>query len=269
MARLHRLSRRSFLSDMGGGTLAVAVFGLAACSTDNADSAVTSDEGATTSSDGTTTAPTADETNGTAASAPESDDSLRWERVTLGSVSAYVLARGSEFAIVDTGNPGSEAEILSVIEALGGNWADVDHVIATHGHGDHVGSMASVLTAAAAATGYAGVADLGSIQVDRDLVGLNDGDEVFGLQILGTPGHTAGHISVYDEAAGVLIAGDAINSDGGEPTGPNPRFSADIDLANTSAMRLGELRYDTLLVGHGDPVMGGASAAVAEMAAAL
>jgi glyoxylase-like metal-dependent hydrolase (beta-lactamase superfamily II) len=42
--------------------------------------------------------------------------------------------------------------------------------------------------------------------------------EVFGLQITATPGHTKGHISVYDPLGSALIAGDALNNVGGTLT---------------------------------------------------
>ncbi len=229
----HRLTRRSFLSDLGGGVTAVAIFGLAAC---------TSDTAATSSQAG--------------------GSDLTWQRVNLGFVSAYVLARGSEIAIVDTGTSGSEAEILNAVDALGGTWSDVDHVIATHAHGDHVGSIVAVMTAASRAEGWAGAADIANISAPRDIEPVSDGDEVFGLQVITTPGHTTGSISVFDPAAGLLIAGDALNAPGGVIEGPNPNFTQNMDLANASVQKLAELNIETLLVGHGEPVLTGAGAAL-------
>jgi glyoxylase-like metal-dependent hydrolase (beta-lactamase superfamily II) len=93
---------------------------------------------------------------------------------------------------------------------------------------------------------------------------------VFDLEIIETPGHTAGHISVLDRVGGLLVAGDALN--GGRSsgvTGPNPRFTGDMTLANASAVKLGGLQFETVVFGHGDPLEGGASARVAELAATL
>jgi hypothetical protein len=50
-------------------------------------------------------------------------------------------------------------------------------------------------------------------------------------------------------------------------TGPNPQFSDDMDTALASVAKLGALSFETVLVGHGDPVMAGASAQVAALAA--
>lgn len=250
------------MTEFSGGVTAVAIFGLAACASND------SIEGSATTlvavdGDANTTT-TAAETTASAVG-----DGLRWRRVDLGSVSAYVIARGSELAVVDTGSAGSEGEILSAVEALGGSWERVDHVIATHAHGDHVGSISAVMEAAFNSSGYAGADDLGKIAAPRDLVSLSDGDEVFGLQVISTPGHTAGSISVFDPSSSVLIAGDALNAPGGNIEGPNPGFSADIDLANASVSRLAEINFETLLVGHGLPVESGAGAMVASLAASL
>ena len=257
MVTRHRLSRRSFLTEFAGGTTAIAIFGLAACSSGSPDGA----SSASTESASTDSASTD--------SASNNSGLLAWERVNLGFVSAYVLARGSDLAVVDTGVSGSEVDILTAIETLGGDWDDVQHVILTHAHGDHVGGLEAVLANAPGATGHAGTADLGRISAPREINGLEDGDEVFGLQIIGTPGHTPGHISVYDEASRLLLAGDAMNGEDGGITGANPRFTDDMDLASDSIRRLSSRTVDTVLFGHGEPVIEDAQATMVALAESL
>ena len=48
---------------------------------------------------------------------------------------------------------------------------------------------------------------------------------------------------------------------------PGAQFTEDMDEAKRSIAKLAELGFETLLVGHGDPIENGASAAVAELAA--
>jgi glyoxylase-like metal-dependent hydrolase (beta-lactamase superfamily II) len=105
--------------------------------------------------------------------------------------------------------------------------------------------------------------------VPRPLVPLADGDSVFGLRIVATPGHTPGHVSVYDAAAGVLVAGDALTTLGEPIALPGAQFTDDMELAKTSIRKLATLSYETLLPGHGDPLEGGASQAVATFAGSL
>lgn len=194
---------------------------------------------------------------------------LEYAQIFMQFVSAYVLIRGSEVAIVDTGTPGNVAQFTDVITSAGASWADVNHVILTHHHGDHAGGLSGILGEAASSTVYAGEADIASIVSPQPIQGLLDGDEVFGMQVIGTPGHTPGHISVYDPVGSLLVAGDAlINSDDGL-MGPSDRFSADMPTAVASAKKLAGYDYETLLLGHGQPIESGASAAVSDLASTL
>ena len=159
--------------------------------------------------------------------------------------------------------------ILGALSTLNVGWADVDHVVLTHFHPDHVGSAGAVLDSAASATAYAGEADISQITSPRDLQAVGDGDEVFGLAVVETPGHTPGSISVFDADSGLLVAGDALTADGGGVAGPVPEFTEDLVEASASVTKLADLDVDTALVGHGDPVEGGAGAQIVELAASL
>jgi glyoxylase-like metal-dependent hydrolase (beta-lactamase superfamily II) len=189
--------------------------------------------------------------------------------VKLGFVYAYVVARDGEAAVVDTGMEGSGEAIAHGLGGIGLDWKAVGHVILTHRHHDHVGGLSEILDAASGATAYAGAEDIPSISSPRQLHPVVQGDKVFGLQVIATPGHTAGHISVLDESASVLIAGDALRGADGGVTGPNPRFTDDMMVAHRSVQKLASLSFEALYFGHGDPIMTGASTLVAELAATL
>ena len=261
------LSRRLFLADLGRGAVALAVVGIAGCAPAGSRASATASGGATRGSlapsESASAAPSAASGTPTDASPAPAGDGVTWERVDLGFVSAYVLVRAGEAAIVDTGTAGSEDDIAAALERVGLGWDAVGHVIATHLHGDHIGSLAAVLGAAPDATGYAGAEDLPSMSSPRPLVAVADGDDVFGLTIVATPGHTPGSISVLDRAGGILVAGDALGTSGGAVQGSNPQFTADMDAALASVAKLGTFDYEILLVGHGDPIVSGASDLVA------
>jgi glyoxylase-like metal-dependent hydrolase (beta-lactamase superfamily II) len=263
----HRLTRRSFIRSLGKGTLAIAVLGPAACS----DSGAATTPATTSPTPVATAAPTT--ISAATATTPATTDPpastaipATWERVALGNVSAYILASNDRATIVDTGNPGSAPEIEAALGRIGLGWASVDHVIATHLHNDHIGSFADVMGAAPVAAGYAGAADLSAINSPRPLQAVGDGDEVAGFLIIETPGHTAGHIAVLDPVGGVLVAGDALNTAGGQLAGSDPRYTADEIAADASVQKLGLLDFEVLLVGHGEPVLSGAAAAVLALA---
>ncbi len=261
------VTRRAFMMDLGKGTLAVAVFGLTAvaCSTDETDP-TTSTAALTGSTNPVTTSPA---TTSPATTSPIVPTAFAWERVSLGSVSAYVLARRGEAVVVDTGNLGSEDAIEASLGTLDLGWSDVAHVIVTHLHRDHQGSLPAVMNLAPDATGYAGAPDIPQISSPRDLVPVGDGDSVFDLEIIATPGHTPGHISVFDRAGGLAIVGDAMNGSNSGVAGANPNFTPDMATANESIKKLAELTFDTIAFGHGDPVVGNASQLVVDFAAGL
>ncbi|NNC80839.1 MAG: MBL fold metallo-hydrolase, partial [Acidimicrobiales bacterium] len=212
-------TRRRFLGDFGKGSLAIAVMTpavVAACSSDTVDSgsATTAPSSSTTTEPtSTTTTTAAEETTDAPAAVDAEAGALRWARADLGFVSAFVLARGNKAAIVDTGVPGSADAIGRSLADLGLTYNDVDHVVLTHHHGDHAGSIAEVMERSVNATVYAGESDLDDITFDT-ITGLVGGEDVFGLEALATPGHTAGHMAVIDHTVGLLVAGDAIFTDG-------------------------------------------------------
>jgi glyoxylase-like metal-dependent hydrolase (beta-lactamase superfamily II) len=187
-----------------------------------------------------------------------------WQRVNLSFVSAYLLIRGGETAVVDLGTDGSAAAIEAALKGAGTGWGSVKHILLTHQHPDHAGGLASVIPQVNAAF-YAGAADVAGITSAKPLKPVEDGDEVFGLQIIGTPGHTAGHISIFDPSTGTLVAGDALRTTNGLE-GSDPRYTADATRATASVRKLAALDVKTILPGHGDPLTTGAADALRKLA---
>lgn len=260
-----RLHRRAFLGEVGGVT-ALALLGpagLVACGSNGnvqtAEPTTSTTAGAEPSS---TTSSTVD------AAQPPAVEAGLWGRVDLGFVSAYVLARGNRAAVVDTGVEGSAEAIGRTLGDLGLNFDDVDAVALTHYHPDHVGSIGAVLAAAPGAVAYAGERDIERI-TGVELVSVGDGSEIFGMRVIHTPGHTPGHISLLDDLTGVLVAGDAMNGVDGGVAGANPDFTPDMSTADASVRKLAALAFDTVYFGHGEPILGGASQAVGDLAAQL
>jgi glyoxylase-like metal-dependent hydrolase (beta-lactamase superfamily II) len=189
-------------------------------------------------------------------------------RVNLGFVNAYVLIRGKEAAVVDTGTAGNGSKIADVVRTAGVGWDAVHHVILIHYHPDHIGSVGEVLGAAAEATAYAGAADIPQIKSPRPIKAVGDNDEVFGLRVIATPGHTPGHVCVFDPAGSLLILGDAMtNID--KLSGPSPQYTADMAQAHQSVKKLAKLKFERAVFGHGEPLDKAASQAIAKLAVTL
>ena len=266
------LTRRTFLVHAGRGSVALAVLGVAGCGPTALRSAVPSSAPSSDASPDPSSAepgsPTTTAGGSSGAPPTASTGGVIWERANLGFVSAYVLVRSGEAAIVDTGVAGSAGKIGEALTTAGVDWPDVAHVILTHKHRDHAGSVAGVLQEAGDATVYAGEADIPNIESPKAITAIADGEMVFGLRVVATPGHTAGHIAILDEAGGILLAGDALNTSTGTLPGSNPSVTEDAAAATASVVKMGALTFETLLVGHGEPILERASAQVAALAAA-
>jgi glyoxylase-like metal-dependent hydrolase (beta-lactamase superfamily II) len=263
------IPRRAFLADLGKGAFAIAVVGFAGCSpTGQQTRPPSSPGGEPPSVGGSGASPSLSGQFQPPGSSP-AGGGVEWTRVNLGFVSAYVLARSGEAAVVDTGVARSADAIESSLAGIGLGWDAVGHVILTHRHPDHAGSAADVLNRASGATGYAGAADIPAITVPRSLTAVADGDKVFDLTIVATPGHTAGHVCVLDPVAKLLVAGDALNNRTGTLAGSSPQNTDDPEAAKASVVKLAKLSFDTALFGHGEPIEGRASEKVAQLAASL
>lgn len=260
------VSRRHFLRAARNGAIGVAIFGVAAaaCSSGGTSVATSTTSGGSTTAVAVTTT-TATAVTNTGASVTELVSS---KRVNLDFVSAYVVERGDGLIVIDTGVQGSAPAIEAVLIEYGKSWSDVGYVIATHKHGDHVGSWMAVADAAADAEVFAGELDVDQIATSRPISPLFDGDLVNGLITIATPGHTLGHISMLDPDLG-LFTGDALNGAGGTVIGPNAQFTPDMETAIDSVRTLATYEYEAAFFGHGEPVLTGASAAVQTLAASL
>ena len=263
------ITRRRFIRAIGKSGLAVAIVTLPGCSDDTSATTTTgaiSTTAPSPSTDAPTTTEAATDTTSTTAQPREAIEG--WQQVALGNVSAYLLVQEGEAILIDTGGSGSASEIAATMQDVGVGWSDLSTVILTHHHSDHVGSLNDVMNAAASATAYAGAEDIPSINSPRPVIIAADGDTVAGLEVIATPGHTPGSISLLDPA-GVLVAGDALTGTNAGIAGPNPQFTPDTETASQSVVKLAGFTYEVVYVGHGDPVLAGGSTQVSDLADSL
>ena len=106
-------------------------------------------------------------------------------------------------------------------------------------------------------------------KVDRN---LRDGEELplydGGVEVIHTPGHTPGHLSLFVRKEKLLIAGDALRVEQGELVGPSETATPDMDSAKASLRKLTDYDIDRVLCYHGGYCGRGASARIKELSAA-
>ena len=73
-----------------------------------------------------------------------------------------------------------------------------------------------------------------------------------GLQVIHTPGHSAGHISLLLRSDGILIAGDICANVAGLALST---VYEDMCIGVQSILKVAALEFDKAVFGHGKPVM--------------
>jgi glyoxylase-like metal-dependent hydrolase (beta-lactamase superfamily II) len=89
--------------------------------------------------------------------------------------------------------------------------------------------------------------------VDIDIT-LNDGDTFDwcgGIEVIETPGHMPGHISIYVKASKTLISGDALVIENNKLAIANPNYTLDMSEAKESICKLLNYDIDKIICYHG------------------
>ena len=215
-------------------------------------------------------------------------------RVRTLMVNVFLVRTGSSWVLVDAGLHGYERTIVSAAREFIGADKAPDAVVLTHGHFDHVGSLEALLRLWPVPVyahrlerpylngesaypppdplvGRGSMALLsrlyprGPIDIINHLNVLPDDGNVPmmpGWRCVFTPGHTAGHVSLFREQDNTLIAGDAVITTKQESAlavmaqrqemhGPPAYFTQDWSSAGDSVRRLAALNPEVLATGHG------------------
>lgn len=185
--------------------------------------------------------------------------------------------------LIDTGFPGLTAQIASNLDGAGFDWDDVSGIVLTHQDGDHAGSLAAVVEQTDAVV-YAHESCAPFVDgrdeplkspdgeryppadVDVELVDGVTFNTVAGpMDVVFTPGHAPGHVSLYVPEERILLAGDALTADGDGLHGPSEQYTLEMDEALDSLERLPSLEIEQTLCYHGGFVENGADR-IAEIA---
>ena len=177
--------------------------------------------------------------------------------------------------LVDCGLKRAPSAIVRGLAALGRRPSDVQRIVLTHAHEDHAGGAAAMVerTAASGVTVHAEEARyarsgsrppvpltlLSRIRsggfAPVPVVGeLKDGqilEIAGGVQVLHTPGHTPGHISLLHPDSGVLITGDSIFNMNARMRWPIAAFCTNAVQNEQTAVRLANVDYTTAAFTHG------------------
>ncbi len=198
----------------------------------------------------------------------------------------FVIYEQGQAILFDTGFPGSYEKLVALLKPE----YPVRSVVLTHQDMDHIGSLPQFMAHEPGLAVYAHEDDRAAIdgkapfikgsperlnmllsslsQVEADTFRsvfsadtpdnvnhvLHDGDVLpfaGGLQVVHTPGHTPGHISLYHPGSKTLFTGDAMTVVDGKLFGPVPQFTPNLEQAILSLNKFRELDVDTVVCYHG------------------
>ena len=165
----------------------------------------------------------------------------------------------NDHILVDTGAGQNKDYLFSKIRENGVEPEDIDLIVNTHSHFDHVGGNqffpnAKIaihrLDAISLRNGETFGTSFGfNSENSRVDIELEDGDEIEGFKVIHTPGHTSGGICLFDGEN--LISGDTIFAGGG--VGRMDIGGDYADMKN-SVKKLMELDVKNIYPGHGPMV---------------
>jgi glyoxylase-like metal-dependent hydrolase (beta-lactamase superfamily II) len=124
--------------------------------------------------------------------------------MTYHGTNSWLLETGEGLVVIDPG-PDDSAHVAALLAATGGS---VRAIVLTHTHPDHLGAVAALRSATGAPVFGWGAPWQAGFVPDQALA---DGESVFGLTAIHTPGHASDHLCfAWDE--GALFSGDHVMS---------------------------------------------------------
>jgi len=192
-----------------------------------------------------------------------------WTSPRANNCNTYLLRSSQKAVLIDPGHAAFFDHVRRGLEGLNLSTADIDLVICTHAHPDHIEAVrlfadAAVLFALhtaewelikgmAASLNSALHADLSQFCPDFF---LTEGELTIGditIDVYHTPGHSPGGVTLHWQAAGALFTGDLIFKNGLGRTDLPGGNGAQL---KESIRRMADLGADWLLPGHGEVVSG-------------
>ena len=188
--------------------------------------------------------------------------------ITLSFVNCFLVERGGELILVDTGVEGSSKQIFNYIESLGYKLGDVSLIVITHKHGDHTGALKEVLgetdaKVAAHKLEADGIIEKAGIE-NIDIL-LEDNQVIGDLRVIHTLGHTPGHICLLDEKTGALFVGDLVHEENGELHEIPQYYSEDPEGNREAIKSLLDIDFLHVLPSHGKPILNNGKNALREL----
>ena len=181
---------------------------------------------------------------------------------------SWVLDCDEATIIIDGGmTPAHVEEIGAELESIGKKWSDVDLILVTHKHPDHINNLPEMVELTdAPVKAHELEAPLIKQLVGVEVEGMKDHTVLpycGGIELIHVPGHSEGNSSYYLKKYKAIIAGDTIFGDENSNLMPPPeRYCLDAEQATEEMKRLLDYDFDVFIYAHGKDIMKDAKAKV-------
>ena len=208
--------------------------------------------------------------------------------VRMGMANAFLIEGDDGLTLIDAGFPGKEAALFGAVRGLGRSLDQLNQLIFTHGHPDHIGSAAAIVRETGARTymhpldipiaesggpfrpmtpapGPIGLLcnlffhpdeQLEPVAIDQPLTLGEVLPVAGGIEVIPTPGHCAGQVALLWRPGRMLFAGDVCTNilGLGDPLG-----FENLEEGRASQRRVAGFSFDAAGFGHGKPITRDAS----------
>jgi glyoxylase-like metal-dependent hydrolase (beta-lactamase superfamily II) len=209
-----------------------------------------------------------------------------------------IIFNDSDLVLCDTGYPDQADEIDDELQKYGFSINDITRIVISHQDHDHIGSLSELKRLNKNLTVISSGEELPFIEGQKQSLRLlqaeeynkklsgeelelgiqfanylktiqgckvdrtvNDGDYIIpGLKIIATPGHTPGHVSLFDEYNHIFISGDALAIENNKLVIANPEFTLDPERCMSSIRKIVTLNPQKIICYHGGIIEGNINA---------
>lgn len=169
------------------------------------------------------------------------------------SVCAFLMKSESKHILFDAGNGNNDSQLLAGLSASGVQPEQIDYIMITHMHGDHIGGLtkdgkavfenATLYIPQAEYDGWVAMGEERSAQMRAMIEAYGNRVKIFteqetlpcGIEAVAAPGHTPGHTLYRADKA--LIVGDIMHGVALQLENPEVCARFDMDHANAISSR--------------------------------
>ena len=177
------------------------------------------------------------------------------------SMESWILDCSEGVILIDGGmTPQHVDNIGAELKSIGKKWSDIEAILITHKHGDHVKNLPKLVELTGAPVkAHELEAPFIKEAVGVEVEGLKDHTVLpwcGGIEIIHVPGHSEGNSSYYLRKHKAIIAGDTIFGDEDSNLMPPPeRYCLDVNQATAGMRKLLDYDFDAFIYTHGKDIL--------------